>query len=292
MTGSKPLPDDAAAPAAPWQPDPTAIDPGLPPPPGVDPPGVYRANYTPPVVPEVPLTASSTRRRGVMVVALGAVVALLLKVVVPILVGASVSGVLTGVFGGPYDRLPTEQKQALEERFRASTGDTFDGLSDAERSSKVDAMFQSGLPRLSDELLVEKVHLTAKMLNAADASTCARVARATATGAADPDAVLVAVEGLDSQAVGRWYEIAVSAIEAAANQAPAQRTVVQAESDRVLGNLFARFSAVEARQIADLSGGTATDADACAAIRAFYTQMERLPAADLSIAALADSSPP
>jgi hypothetical protein len=264
-----------------------------PPPPGHPyPPGVYPAVYAPPDAPAPEAEPAGKRRRGIVVVALGAVAFLVVKFIVPILFATAVGGVLTGVFGGPFEKLPSDQKRALETRIDASTGEAFKGLSEVEQSSRIDAMYRSGLPRLTDELLVEKVHLTVTMLNAADVATCARVARATATGVNDRPALEAALNAMSGEAVGRWFEISVSAIEAGANGSPPERTVVQADSDRVLAALGATLSDTEGRQVRALyDGSQASDDDACGAVRAIYMHMEELPAADLSIAALADVAP-
>jgi hypothetical protein len=273
---------------------PRSSDSGWPPPsePGVYPPGVVPAVYATPIAPQTPAAPAARRRGGILLVALGAGVALFLKLILPILLGTAVSGVLTGVFSGPFDKLPADQKQTLEQRFEAAAGDTFEGLSEAETATRIDAMIRSGLPRLSDELLVEKIHLTSKLLMAADVPTCARVARASATGGNDGKALHDAVNALDTPAIGRWFDITVSAIEAAAADAPPERTVPQREADRVLGDIGGRFSEAEGRQFTALfSGGEVNDEDACGAARAIYNHMEELPPADLALAALFDASP-
>lgn len=194
--------------------------------------------------------------------------------------------------GGPFAKLPSDQQKALEQRFDAATGDIIKGLSEAETTAKVDAMLVAGLPRLSDKLLVEKVQLTVKLLNAADEPTCARVARATATGADDGDAMSTAIGAMDTVSIGRWSAYNVSAIEAEAKGSPDARSVPEADSSRVLDDVFGRFSETEAEQIGTLyQGAEVSDADACAAFRALYTHISELPAPDLAIAALYDVSP-
>jgi hypothetical protein len=258
---------------------------------------VYVAGTSVLGTPVEPVAAAPARKKrgGLVALVIGAVVViggLFLKFGLPILVGTAVSGVLGGVFGGPFQKLPSDQRQALEQRFDAAVGETLKGLSDADTSAKVDSMLLAGLPRLGDELLADKVHLTVKLLKASDEATCARVARATASGKDDTEAMSAAINALDAVSIGRWFDINVSAIEAEAKGAPAQRTVAKADSDRVLGDVFARFSDTEAQQIGSLYNGSETsDADACSAFRALYTHIEELPAADLALAALYDVSP-
>ena len=289
------LPQPPQAPADATAPPPEP--PGPPAPGGAYPVGPYPVGTTVLGTPAEPITlkAEPRRRRGLIagiaaaVIALGA---LAVKFVIPLVLVTAVGGAIGTVFGGPFEKLPADQKQALEQRFDAAVGDSLKNLSDAETTAKVDAMLTAGLPRLADQELVDKVHLTAKLLNTADVATCATIARATATGKGDTPALTTALNALDTPSMGRWFEINVAAIEAQAKGTPPARTVDKAESDRVLGDVFARFSDVESQQIGSLyNGAEASDADACNAFRALYTHIEALPAADLAIAALYDVSP-
>jgi hypothetical protein len=287
-------PPTAPAPFADIPPAPAAPIPGdLPPaaPGGLYPAGAF--NYGTPAAPFAP---APRKRRGLISGAIIGAVAviggLLLKFGLPILIGTAASGVLSGFFGGPFDRLPSDQRKALEQRIDAAIGDSLKDLSDAAASAKVTAMIGSGLPRLDDALLSEKIHLTVKLLNGADVATCARIARATASGAGDSDAIKTALGTMDTTSVGRWFEINVSAIEAEAKGAPPARTVATSDSDRVLGGVIARFSTVQTQEITDLyQGKEIPDAGACDAFRALYGHIDELPAADLAIAALYDVTP-
>jgi hypothetical protein len=284
-------------PPAPVAPAPVAPAPVAPAPGGIYPPGVYAAGTTVTGEPVAPITVGpEPKKRGGLIAAVIAgvlvILGLFLKFGLPILVGTAVSGVLGGVFGGPFEKLPADQKQALEQRFDAATKDILKGMSDAETMVKVDAMLTAGMPRLSDELLVEKVQLTVKLLKAADEPTCARVARATATGKGDDDAMSAAIGAMDTASIGRWFEINVSAVEAESKGSPAARTVAAEDSDRVLADVFTKFSDTESQQIGNLyNGAEVSDADACTAFRALYTHITELPPADLAIAALYDVSP-
>jgi hypothetical protein len=235
------------------------------------------------------------RRRGIIGVGaalLTALVAIFAKFGLPLLVGVAASGVLGSVFGGAYDKLPSDQKHALEARFDAAVGNSLDGKSDAEKTAAIDAMITSGLPRLDDAPLVDKIHITVKLLNATDEATCAKLARATATGKEDSDALLKSLESLDTDAVGRWYDINIQAIEADAASKPV-RTADNAAAERILTTIASGLSATEAAQISALYSGTgsASDADACGGIRTLYDRIDGLPPADLAIAALYDASP-
>jgi hypothetical protein len=259
------------------------------------PPGVYPATFTAPGEPSAgPVTPAPKRsRRGIGILAAVGVglVAAFVKFGIPLLIGAAASGVLGSVFGGPYGRLPSDQQQAFEQRFNAAIGSRLDGVPDAQRTGKVDAMITSGLPRLADEPLVDKIHLTVKLLTAADEATCARIARGTAAGTGDADALLKALEALDVASIGRWYDINIQAIEAEAASTPV-RALDAAEAERILGDMIGAFSEAESAQLTALYGtGPATDADACGGMRALYRHIEDLPPADLAVAARYDVSP-
>ncbi len=257
--------------------------------------GIYPATATEPGVPVPPQVAPPKRRRGLMGGAAALVVALaaiLAKFGLPLLVGVAASGVLGSVFGGAYDKLPSDQQKSLEARFDAAVGTTLDGKSDAEKSAAINAMITSGLPRLDDAPLVDKIHLTVKLLNGTDEATCAKLARATATGKEDPDALLKSLQSLDTDSVGRWYDINVQAIEADAASKPV-RSADQAGAERILTSIASGLSPAEAAQISALYSGSATtsDADACGGIRTLYNRIDALPPSDLAIAALYDASP-
>jgi hypothetical protein len=248
----------------------------------------------PPAAPPAGPPAAPKGRRWVLGVATGAAVvavAILLKLALPLLIGTAVSGVLGNVFGGAYSKLPADQQQALQRRVDAAIGTRLDGVPDAEQSTRIEAMVRSGLPRLSDAPLVEKVHLTVKVLSATDEATCARIARGIATGVADKDATLKALEAVDVDSIGRWYDINVQAIEADAASTPV-RAVDPNDSERILTGIASGFSTAEAEQVGALyRGGEVSDGDACGGLRAFYRHVETLPAGDLAVAALYDVAP-
>jgi hypothetical protein len=273
--------------------DPTAPAQALTPedlPSGPAPGGIYPA--TPDGAAAVP---PGGRRRAAWPAAIAAVVvalvALLFKFGLPLLVGTAVSGVLGGMFGGPFEKLPADQRQALEQRFDVALDGSLEGRSDRDVALMVDAMLSSGLPRLGDDLLTERLHLTQGLLDGADTATCARIARAAVTGGIDRDAMTTALDAMDAASVGRWFDINITAIEANAAADPV-RSVDVAEVDRVMGDVFARLTDQEAQQLTALyGGGDVPDADACDAFRAIYRTMASLPPHDLAVAALVDVSP-
>jgi hypothetical protein len=266
------------------------------PPPAPAPGGVYAASAGPTdgsgiLAPTTP--APRNRGRLAVVGALGvAAVIFFGKIALGMLTATAVSGVLGGVFGGPFEKVPSDQREQMEKRFDAAVGDDLKGLSDAEVEARVQAMLTDGLPRLADEPLVERMQLTVKLSDTADEATCARLARSSSTGTQDSDAVLKALGMLDSNSIARWYEINLSAIEANAAGSPAARTADTAEAERILGEMVNGLTAEEMASVSALyNGGQVPDADACAGFRTLYEHVMALPDRDVAIMALYDVSP-
>ena len=137
-------------------------------------------------------------------------------------------------------------------------------------------MITSGLPRLPDEPLVDKIHLTVKLLDRGRrGDLCADREGDRVGHVADAEALLKGLEALDVDSIGRWYDINIQAIEAEAASTPA-RAVDPAEAERVLGGMIGAFSEAEAAQLGALYGtgpvpATPTPAAACAP----YTAISR-----------------
>lgn len=259
--------------------------------------GIYPAGTTVLGEPLVPIAmAHEPKKRAglIAVVAAGVVLigGLLLKIGLPLLVGTAASGLLGGMLGGPFEKLPQDRQDALEQRMETALGDSIRGLDDTQASAKIATLLGSGLPRMSDQDLTDKVHLTVAILTTTDVSTCARIARSNADGTADPEAVSTAVGALDAASIERWFDINITAVESESAGAPPVRTVDPDEAARVITDAAGMFTESQAQHVDALyNGGEVSDADACDAVRAVYGSIERLPPADLALAALYDVSP-
>lgn len=266
------------------------------PPPAPAPGGIYAASPgsldgSGILAPAAP--AARNRGRWAVIGALGVAAAIFIgKIAIGMLTATAVSGVLGGVFGGPFEKLPSDQREQMEKRFDAAVGDDLKGLSDTDIDARVQAMLTGGLPRLEDAPLVERLQLVVKMADAADEATCARVARASSTGTQDPEAVLDALGSLDSGSIARWYDINLSAIEAMTADAPAPRAADATEAERILGDLVNGLSQDEMTAVSALyNGGTVADADACLAFKTLYGHVVALPGQDVAVMALYDVAP-
>ncbi len=229
--------------------------PSGPPPPGqpAAPGGIYPAGAVPPAPP------APARSRGRLAV-IGALLVVVLSIGGKLLLGlvtaSVVGGALGTMFGGPYEKLPAEQRQQLEQRLDAALGDSLKGLSDTETSKRLDTLITAGLPRLDDAALIEHLRIVTAMLATTDVETCARIARSAVTGNLDEDAARKAVEGLDTATLGRWIEVNVSAIESQERGAPEARTPNETVVNTALQSLIGGLTPADAAALSGLSSGS------------------------------------
>ncbi|MBA2383024.1 MAG: hypothetical protein H0V73_13020 [Chloroflexi bacterium] len=211
------------------------------------------------------------------------------KILLGLAAGAVVGGTLGALFGGPFARLPADQRSQLDARFTAAIGSRVDGLSDTDKQRRVLTLVKTGLPRLPDSVLIERVQLFTTALERTDVATCAAVARGSLQGKVDEAAAEKTIGTLETTAFGRWVEINVEAMEAENSGAPPPRTVAQAASDTMYRQILGQLSTDDTTTIAAVAkGGSATDEDACAAMRHLYAPGKSLDPVDLAAFALAD----
>ena len=221
-----------------------------------------------------------------------AVVALVGKIGIGFLGATVISGALGIAFGGPFERLPADQQENLEQRWDAAVGQSLDGLTDAQVTTKVDDLINGGLPRLDDTVLVDRMGIYIAMLNQADDATCAALAKNAGTGQLAEAVGQKALDALDTSSLGRWYEINVRAIEAEVGRNPEARSPEAAHVDEIFAKLVPQLAEADLAAIIAVSDGSEVpDADACAAYRSLYTQVGNLGADDLAVMALYDVSP-
>jgi hypothetical protein len=238
--------------------------------------------------PQPPPARTSRVKAGILGV--GAVVVVLAgKILLGVVAGAVVSSTLGAVFGTPYERLPSDQRSQLEARLTVAVGSGFNSLSDADKRAKVLSMLTSGLPRLSDTILIERVQLFTTSLQIADPALCATVSRGIFQGKVDDAAADKVIAGLETTSFGRWIEINVEAIEAQSGSASPARTLSSAATDAMYRAVFSVLPAKDLATITAVSNGnTVTDADVCTAARDLYQAGKSLGSTDLATFALTD----
>lgn len=247
--------------------------------------------------PESVVAAAAPRPKGRIIAAAGIVAAvvigLALKFVLPLVVGGVVGSAISGAFGGPWDRLPTDVREAYEQRLEAAAGSQLDGLSDAQIATKIDGWLTGGYPRLDDAKLIRHLELAVQALNATDEATCAAFGRNSLAGVAFSDEFEAKLIGaLDPAATTEWVGLNVDAIEAELRGSPEPLAVSAAESDALVTRLLARQPEAEIATLAALADGeSATDPETCVAIRSLYNGILVLDPADKALMARIDVQP-
>lgn len=229
-----------------------------------------------------PAAAPAPRRpKAVVLGAVGLVAALAATIaikVLPFFAAGVVATALSGAFGGPWDRLPADVRNGYEQRLEAAVGNRFDGLSDAETGKRVEKLIFDGMLRLGDERLVRHLELQIDALHRTGDATCASFGRQSFGGVAIADATSDAlISSLETNGLVEWIGINVEAIEAETRGSPDKITVAESEVNRVFEAIVGGMTETELATISAInSGGTATDADVCAAIRSLYDKTQVL----------------
>lgn len=289
-------------PEAPAIPVPPANPPAAPGMPGaaLAPPGApFGGQAVPPPLgiapPPTPTPSPKQRNRGVLA-GIGALVVVVAvvggKILIGVLTATVVGGALSGMFGGPYEKLPADQRQQFDQRLDAALGKSLDGLSDAETSAKLQALLSGGLPRLDDASLIKHLQIFAKIIRTADTETCGKLARSTVVGKVDEDAARKAIASLDTPTFGTWVDVNVKAIEAESRGSPPARAPDAAAMNQILTGLVSKLSSADAATLGSMANGTlVSDADACSAYRDLYGLMAGYDQSTLAKLALYDVAP-
>jgi hypothetical protein len=233
-------------------------------------------------------------RRGLAAIGAAAAVlgGLAFKLIAGLFAASVVGATLTAAFGGAYDRLPASERQQLEARLEAAVGDRLKGLSDSDAAAKVNSLQASGMGRLDDASLVEFETIWSSGLGKVDGATCAKVARIPAGSTLPPDALDKILGTLESAQVGRFFEIAVAAVEAEAKAAPPLQTASPQQADAMYAALGAQLSQVDVETLQAYSDGKqVTDPDLCAAYRHLYAAGMALDPTNRAIFARVDVTP-
>jgi hypothetical protein len=253
--------------------------------------------WTPPSTEPGPGAPAPRHRRG-RLAAIGAGIVGVLgiagaKLVIGFLAGTVVAAAISSAFGGPWDRLPSDTKTRLEARLDKAFGDSLKGLSSAEAGARIRTTEQNGLRRLDDATLLERLQLQTKALGSTDTATCATAARASLAGTTLDRGHANAMLGtLDMVSLGRWFEIAVEAIEAESRGAPPTRSYTQDQANETIEALIPKLSGTQLVLFRSfMSGSSLTDENTCMVARALYAAGLQLDAALEARFALMDVSP-
>jgi hypothetical protein len=214
------------------------------------------------------------------------------KILIGLVTATVVGSALGGIFGGPYEKLPADQRQQFDQRLDAALGKSLEGLSEADTSARLQALLSGGLPRLDDAALIAHLQIFTKMIRTADTETCGKLARSTIVGKVDQDAARKAIGSLDTPTFGAWVDVNVKAIEAETRGSPPARTANAAAMDPILSEMVSNLSPSDTATLGAMANGTqVSDADACTAYRDLYGLMAGYDQATLAKLALYDVAP-
>ena len=221
------------------------------------------------------------RPKAAILGAIGVVAAVAVAIgvkVLPFFAAGVIGSALSGVFGGPFDRLPSDVRGGYEQRLETAIGDRLEGLSDAEAGARIEQMLFAGLTRLPDDRIVRHLDLQVRALRVTSEATCAAFGRQSLGGLTiNDDTSNDLIGSLDDAALAEWIGINVEAIEAESRGTPDQRFVTDAEVADVFDSIVGGLTPGQLNTISIVSnGGTAADADVCSAIRALYDETQDL----------------
>lgn len=225
-----------------------------------------------------PLAAPPKKRpKAAIIGALGIGAALIATVGGKFLLGflaASVVGsAVSGLFGGPWDRLPSDARNGYQQRLEAAVGNRLDGLSEAAASKKIETWLFAGYLRLDDGRLIRHLELEIEALGRSDEATCAAFGRQSITGTdVSDDTGTKMIGSLQEAALVEWIGLNVDALEAELRGSPDPTSISDAESGPVFDQLIGALGPAEVATFAAVtSGGSATDAEVCTAVRTLYS---------------------
>lgn len=226
-------------------------------------------------------------------VAGAAIVAILVKFVLPLALAGVAGQVIDSAFGGPYGRLPGDVRSGFESRLEAAVGDRIKDQTDAQQAATILALVKSGLSRLDNALVDSNFRLTSKALDATDIASCAAVARAIVGGGEPPESASSAmINTLSDADLRQWFEIRISAIEADVRGSPAQVMIEDSAVDPLYDKLFKIMSSDDIETFGGIAGGEdVTDDALCTAVRSLYASVLTLSAEETTLFARYDVSP-
>ena len=252
--------------------------------------------WAPPTSAAGPPSTTGRRPTTIIVGAIGLVAALAVAIgvkVAPFLAAGVLGSALAGAFGGPWDRLPADVRNGYEQRVESAVGDRLTGLGDAEKASRLEAIIKSGMPRLSDGRLVDRLALQTAALLSTSESVCAAFGRKSIGGQnVDADTAEAMFGSLETDQLVVLVDISVEAIEAEASGAPEPVFASEAEASALIDTIFATMTDADIQTIVAMSGGNpTTDAEVCSAIRSLYGGVNDLDPASQVVMARIDVQP-
>ena len=220
-----------------------------------------------------------SRRKITIVSGVAAAAAYLgVKLVAGLVAVSIASQALTGVFGGPFEKLPADYRQVVEKRIEAAVPNV-KSMSESDAKAHLEALETDGFLRLDDATLTRFWGLFSTAMGGADNTTCATFARESLAKASGTSNDQKLAANLDEPSLEAFADIAVQAIEAGGRGSPARRTISEAEAAPVLEEAFAAMTPDQVATLTAMTDGTKVSDDAaCGVWRAMMAGIDRVDA--------------
>ena len=249
-----------------------------------------QASAPPPVAPEPSKPWYRRRLTGILAIG-GAILAFpAAKFAIGFLAASVVSGAVSGAFGTPWERLPSDIRAGFEARLEDAYGGALDDLSEDPAAQRVETDVRHGMLRLDDEVLVRRLRLFSAALTKVAVADCADFARTSfAVESPAEEVVKHLAAALDAAEFESWIEIAVQAVEAERRGSPEVRSVPDAQQAAAFQAVIATLSAAQLQLLQDVVGDpSGADEEVCSAIRSIYAASLEMDPSTLAIIAFAD----
>jgi hypothetical protein len=160
--------------------------------------------------------------------------------------------------------LATQAHPEIRQWFEATPG-----MKGEERQQASMMKTRTGLSRLSDEDLVQRMEILARMVEGAEVKDCAAFGR----GDIQEEGLGRMFNGMDEESVRQFSAIVAKSMAADLRQDP-PRKPLQADVTQVFGQVGAELGTLEAQRLANnlQRMGSLTDDEACWTTRTLYTQ--------------------
>jgi hypothetical protein len=253
--------------------------------------GPADAPWTPPPMAPRPRSRRAALVGGFAILA-GLIGTIGWKLLVGTVAAGLVGGTLSSLFGGPWDKLPSNVRSDYQHRLEAAVGDRLDGKSESEKRALFDGWLHGGFARLDDGRLVRHLQLEIKALDQVAEADCARFGRNALAGKPIDDQVSQhLVASLDEASMVEFIGLNIDAVEAELRGSPAAVQVSADESATILNGMVGGLTAPQLQTLAAAGGGSPiADHEMCDAIRGLYGQVETLDSNSMAIIARADIS--
>lgn len=189
---------------------------------------------------------------------------------------------LEPMFGRSYEQLPADFRAEIDGRLRAVAPADWDQRTEEQRSAWATEQVDHGLVRLDDATLIRLVRLGTAVVARARVPVCAAFVRE--SGPVLSRATDEALDlGLSPKERMDRVEIHTEAVEAQVHRSPPPRTVSETDFNRV-DLAIKRLLTPEEKTLYAAPGAASdpSDAELCAAQRAFTAATLRLPVDDLA----------